>query len=100
MVAIKFGRLPIPLNIVTFYVNAIIGSLMILSVSLLIRHRFKIVNIISNSLITIVGIQGLFTHAFKYIWGYDQNVIFSTVAAIIIIIVCTLIHKPLSKLYP
>ena len=71
----RFGNLPIPINVFCFYLNALIGSLMIIFFSTSITRVPAIVTNVSKSLITVVGLQAFFFHPVLH-WfdGYNLNV--------------------------
>lgn len=99
MNGVYFGSMPFGLNILVFYINAAIGSLLVFAISLLPFPQWNFVSFIGESLITIVGLQMVFIRFYHQIIGPDQNVFISTIAAILILLLCSLLHQFLNPIY-
>lgn len=98
MVGVYFGShgaLSIPL----FYLNGLVGSMMLMSLSLLPFKDFPVVTRIALSLITIVGIQEIFIMIYSDIFGRNNGFPLSFVSACVILLLCHLAHRFLSPLY-
>ncbi len=99
MNGVYFGSLPFGLNILVFYINAAIGSLLVFAISLLPFPRWDFVSSLGKSLITIVGLQMIFIRLYHQMIGPDQSVFLSTVAAILISLFCYILHQFLNPIY-
>lgn len=99
MLFIQFGSFSVPINICFFYLNGVIGSLMLLSLALLPIKQIRLFTLVGESLLAIVGMQGLFTYIYRETVGWNQNICVSSLATVIIMIICCLLHRVLSPLY-
>lgn len=90
---LKFG------DVFLFYLNGFVGTAMILSLSLLPWPRLKIVTSLSQALITVVGIQYVFINVVKLYLGVDNNIFVSAALALLIFMICFVIHQLLAPLY-
>lgn len=100
MQGVNFGGLHIPLNICVFYINGIIGTMGVLYLSSILKHTNRVITAFSMSLISIVGLQALFIYPYKYFIGFDQPLMVSTIAAIIIMLLCFVGHQVLLIVCP
>jgi fucose 4-O-acetylase-like acetyltransferase len=85
-------------DILLFYLNGVIGSVMILAFSLLPFPKTKTITEISKSLITVVGAQYIFIHPLTRAIGFDNNYIVSFFLAILIYGLCYVVHLLISPL--
>lgn len=86
-------------DIVLFYLNGIVGSMMILSLALLPFPEISAVTSVSKSLITVVGTQYLFITPIIKCWGLDQPLWISILLSIGIFALCYLLHLVLRPVY-
>ena len=86
-------------NVVLFYLNGFVGSLMILSFSLFPFPETKIVTSRSKSLITVVGTQYLFINPIVNAIGYNNGFLFTAGITICIYFFCYLLHLLLRPVY-
>ena len=86
-------------NVVLFYLNGFIGSLMVLSFSLLPFPETKVVTSLSKSLITVVGTQYLFINPIAKAIGYDNGYLLSAGLSICIFALCYMLHLLLRPVY-
>ena len=99
MVGFSFGHFKFPLNILLFYANGIVGSLMINCISLVFKRENKIVTLTANSLISILGFQVPFMcliHCFET----GGNYLVSALVSIFIIMVCVILNQIIMKICP
>lgn len=99
MVGFSFGHFKFPLNILLFYANGIVGSLMIICISLVFKRENKIVTLTANSLISILGFQVPFMcviHCFET----GGNYLVSALVSIFIIMVCVILNQIIMKICP
>ena len=100
VLAIMFGnKVHVPFNIVLFYLNALIGSFMVLFFSRLFTEN-KFITDIAKSLITILGVQCIFNHLCGHNLGYNLNWYFTLPLSVCILLVCYGIHKIIDKYAP
>ena len=90
---LKFG------DVFLFYLNGFVGSAMILSLSLLPWPRVKFVTSLSQALITVVGIQYVFINVVKLYLGVDNGIFISAALALLIFMICFVVHQLLAPLY-
>lgn len=100
MMGATFGRLFFPFSFVLFYINGIIGSLMIVMLSITIssfHHREgKIFTQLSKSLLSILGFQGLFIP-----FVYDKvSILEALLITPLIMGICYFIHILITKKIP
>ena len=86
-------------NIVLYYLNGFIGSVMVLSLALLPFPKFDFIKALSKSLITVVGTQSLFTTVYRLSVGYDKGLLLSAGVSICILFLCYLLHLILQPVY-
>ena len=99
MYGFVFGHIQFPFNAVLFYLNGIIGSLMIIFVSLLFKKGNKYVAMTANSLISILGFQEPITHLIGY-HGENGDHLTSLLVSAFIIIVCVVLNQFFVKICP
>ena len=86
-------------NISLFYLNGFIGSMMILSFSLLPFPKTKIVTSLSKALITVVGTQSIFNTLIIRHLGYNNGILLSIVLSLGVFFLCFLLHQLLQPVY-
>lgn len=96
---LDFGILPLPINIVFFYLAGISGTFMVMSFCSKWRNNIY-VDSIAKSLITIVGVQALFFKPILSMWGRNMNLGIYIIVAVIITLLCWFVHLILSKTVP
>lgn len=100
VMGVIFGNLPIGLNRICFYINALIGSTSLLMISLFPFPQKSFVTNCSVALLTTVGIQKFFNSQFIQYFGLNQGIMITTLATIIIMLLCFLVHMLLKKYMP
>ena len=85
---ISFGALPYGVNIICFYINAIIGIIALLAISLIPYPNKPLVTKCSAALLTTVGIQKFFNALYVQYIGFNQGFLITSIATIIIMILC------------
>ena len=99
MLGLSFGHAVFPLNVFFFYLNGIIGSLMIISISFLFKNENQYITLTANSLISILGFQELIIKVVGY-HGDDYNYFVSAVVSLLIIIACVFLNWFIMKICP
>lgn len=99
MFGFTFGQVHFPLNAFLFYTNGVIGSLMIIYISILFRKHFVIITILAESLISILGFQELIISIIGYD-GEHHNYLTSVFVAVLIMIGCAFLNKIIISLCP
>lgn len=99
MNGVFFGSLPMGLNMIAFYINAAIGCILVLAISLLPFPKWGFISSLSKSLITIVGLQIIFIRLFNQFIGADRPFFISIFAALIIMLLCHVLHFFMNPLY-
>lgn len=85
-------------SILLFYLNGVIGSLMVLTFSFLLSKRVRIIELISGSLISAVGLQRIFYNmSFLYFPMNQQPYYVSIPLSIIILAMCCICHFRIVK---
>lgn len=97
MMGMGYGFIREPLNILLFYINGVIGSMSILCVAGAFTSESKIVNWVSRSSISIVGLQSIPLMIWKNSIGIDQNYFISLLYTILILIICVMCHFFIEK---
>lgn len=92
-----FGKAPLPLNVIIFYANGIIGSMGLLCLSYFVKKPYRVITVVAKSLITIVGLQVFFLNM---LGQYSKSWLFTVPAALLIIALCCLCHWLLDKFFP
>lgn len=87
------GNLPLPINIVVCYFNAFIASLGILLLCSQIKKEYKQTRQLAMSLISIVGLQEIFFVSWLNITGGSNSLLLNVTVAIMIMLLCYLLHK-------
>lgn len=87
------------LNYSLFYLNGLIGSVMILSFSLLPFPKTRLITSLSMSLITVLGTQSIFLNAFLGWLGTDNGYLLSLGLSVVIFFLCYLSHLALKPAY-
>lgn len=95
-----FGSLHVPINILVFYLNACVGSIGVFCLSSMLRIGKSMMQKLSNSLISIVGLQALFVYSYESMFGFDQPFVISTIATILIMVLCYLCHVVIVQICP
>ena len=95
----SFGHIKYPLNILLFYTNGIIGSLMIICISLVFKKENKLITLTANSLISILGFQVPLMCIF-HCFETGGNYLISIFVSFFIIMVCVILNQIIMKLCP
>lgn len=85
------------LNILLFYANGLIGTMMLICLSQLFKKERRWVTAISLSAITIVGLQFIPMLWWFHFVGYNQPFVFSFLYSVLIVVACVFIHSFLEK---
>ena len=100
MNGVYFGSLPPGVNMIVFYLNAFIGSAMLLAFSLLPFPTLKSVRLLATSLLTIIGIQSIYIDLFiMATGGLNQPVWLSLIATVVILWLCFFTHLLIKPIY-
>lgn len=86
-------------DVILFYMNGIIGSIVVLSLALLPFPEIPLISRFSKSLISVVGTQYLFITPIVRNWGYDQSFWVSCGWTLLIFCLCHLMHLILQPVY-
>ncbi len=100
MVGCHYGIRRWPINVSLFYLNGIIGSMMLICLSFMFKKQMKACEIAALSLISIVGFQGIFIHFYSKHIGFNQNILMTILSTTIIIILCCILHALLKRYVP
>lgn len=99
MIGFSFGHSVFPLNILLFYTNGIVGSLMIICISLVFKRENKIVTLTANSLISILGFQVPLMCVF-HCFETGGNYLVSAMVSIFVIMICVILNQIIMKICP
>lgn len=97
---IQLGDLHFPINVVTFYICATVGTMFALDLASFFTQPSKVISIIASSLISIVGFQKIFVNLFTDEFGYDNSEVLSSIIAISIMFICVVMHQATMRLFP
>lgn len=97
---LSFGHLPYGIKFIVFYANAIIGSLLILNTALIFNKPNVIIEKTALALMTTLGFQRIPLNIYCDIFGKYSPYWYSIPGTIIIMAICVICHKPISKLFP
>lgn len=100
VMSVKFGILPLPYNILCFYICAIIGALSVLIISSRIKYNNNIITNLANSLITSLCAQYFFMYLCLLTIGWDQPFYITLLLSIVIYGCCYYIHLFITKTAP
>lgn len=100
MVGISYGHLNYALRIPVFYLNGIVGTMMVINFSLYIDKCKSFFFSVSNSLITIVGIQKLFNSTYVQLTNCSFDFFIPFVTSIVIMMLCYGFHLLLERFFP
>lgn len=99
MFSTSFGHAVFPFNVLLFYINGVIGSIMILLISFLFKTENKIISLTAGSLITILGFQEPLLDIIRY--KEDEHIFLLTIfVSIFITIVCVILHQAIMSYCP
>ena len=100
MSGVYFGGLPTGVNVIVFYLNAFIGSAMLLAFSLLPFPSLKSIRLLATSLLTIIGIQSIYIDLFSMATGgLNQPLWLSLIASVVILWLCFFTHLLIKPIY-
>ena len=98
MIGMKYGNTPYFItNMTLFYINGLIGTMMILCLSHTITYESRIVKIFAYCSISIVGLQAIPTRIWLRNIGYNASFPLTLFYSIIIMFICTLFHIIVEK---
>ena len=101
MMWMSYGNTSIPiLSFFMFYLNGLIGSLFVLCAAGACTKESRIVNVISISSISIVGVQAIPILAWIHYLGINQDIFLSMLYSMIVIALCVLFHIGISRKLP
>ena len=95
----SFGHFKYPLNILLFYVNGVIGSLMVIFISLMLRKENRLITLTANALISILGFQVPLMCAI-HCFEIGGNYLISSLLSIFIITVCVILNQLIMRVCP
>lgn len=97
---VSFGRnnLPAYISVPLFYLTAIVGSLMILFVSVQFKSN-RVITFLATSLITILGVQAIFNDPYR-IFCPPDNYLIMIPLALLILFACAGIHWFIMNNFP
>ncbi len=99
MNAFDFGNTRFPLNVALFYLNGVVGSLMIVFLSFLFTKDNRFVAMAANSLISILGFQQPILQLVGYD-GRNGNYLISILLSVLILIACIVLNQLFLKICP
>lgn len=94
------GHLPMPVNVVVCYSNALIASIGLLFICSCIRQEHDWSRQLSMSLLSIVGLQEIFFMSWLKVTDGSSNFLLNATVAILIMGICYLLHKLLVYCVP
>lgn len=100
MYKIGFGKLPMPLNVICFYMIATMACFIFIYFSKFVRFGRTFFEKLSMCLVTVVGMQQIFVKIYYETIGPNANFIISTITSIVIISICYLSHNIIIKYFP
>ncbi|MBR6962375.1 MAG: hypothetical protein IKH86_01985 [Prevotella sp.] len=100
VLGVNFGHLSKGVSVLCFYVNAIIGSVTLLLLSLLPYPQKDFISRSSAALLTTVGLQHFFNLQIRYYLPVNHHFLITVVASVIIMLLCYFIHIILIKYIP
>ncbi len=102
MMSVVFGNTSHQwLDMILFYINAIIGTLMLLCFANIFNKELQIVNLISRASISIVGLQFIpLTLCWYFYWYYGDRYIVAVIFSLLIMAFSVIGHIILEKKIP
>jgi hypothetical protein len=100
MFGICLGNLRFPFDAIVFYICAMAGTMFALDLSSFFTRPNTIITKIAKSLLSIVGFQYIFVIYYQHHIGFDQSILFSSAVAILIMLLCIIMHDISTKLFP
>lgn len=91
LLGLMFGNTPRPFNYLLFYVNAFVGTLMMLYISSVFKKNNHITNL-AKALISFLGFQCIFNHLVGNIIGYNLEWYYTLLWSICILYICYGLH--------
>lgn len=96
-----FGQLPLPINVIVFYINALLGSIALIGIARYLPISERFTRSLANALITILGMQSIFFD------GYQQALKLGVppywlilILSILIIAICYILHLLFETICP
>lgn len=99
MVGGRYGDFPKYISFWIFYLNGFIGSFSVLFISSLFKEN-RWITLSAISLITILCAQNIFIYTFKHMYGWWHYIYNELWIALVILILCVIIHYFLDKYIP
>lgn len=99
MLGVYFGRGTMAYTVPLFYLNAFIGSFLVLKFSTLFKKE-SVVSKTAYSLLSILGLQSFFTIVCRKIGLYDMNYVATLFVALAIYVLCHIGHKIIVRYMP
>ena len=100
MHGVKFGILPAGINIICFYINALIGSLMMLQLSLIPIKPSQLISKAGRALIGVVGCQEILINTLGRFYVINYNVSISIISTFLIMTISILYYYFQLKFLP
>lgn len=98
MMGVWYGTRPPAISVPLFYLNGILGSIMVFSFCLFPIPHFRQVNKFAKSLITVVGAQGIFFYIVYQTLGFDRQLFVTIPLSFLIFALCYYLHLLISPL--
>ncbi len=86
-------------DVVLFYLNGIIGSIMIMSLALIPIPKLVVISPLAQSLITVLGVQYIFITLFARLLGLDSSLWISILLSLGVFVLCYFTHLVLRPVY-
>ena len=99
MYNVFYGHTNLFCSILLFYLNGLVGTLMIVFLSLSVNGYKNFISSISNSLITIVGMQSFFYYFFVKLTHYSFDFFIPFATSIVIMVLCYGFHLLLERYF-
>lgn len=100
VMSVRYGILPLPFNIICYYLNAMIGALSVLIISSKIRYNNSIITSLANCLITTLCVQYFFMHLCLLTIGWNQPFFITFLLSVVIYGCCYYIHLLIVQIAP
>ncbi len=99
MYVVDFGNARFPFSVPLFYLNGVVGSLMIVFISFLFTKGNRLVSIAANSLISILGFQAPILDVLGY-WPVSSRYLLSVLVSVLVMVACIVLHQIVVKICP
>lgn len=100
ILGISYGLADYFFRIPLFYINGFVGTLMVIYLSLFIKKHKNFFSSISNSLLTIVGMQSFIYYYYVKLTHYSFDFFIPFTTSIVIMVLCYGFHLLLERYFP